>query len=79
MPQNGTKATIPPQCLENGWVDDYPHNDLERTCTNPCCMPEGYDSYPWLCGDGTVCKDHFGGRPARLRSKGVCVLCNPPK
>jgi hypothetical protein len=79
MPQNDTKPAVPEFYIENGWVDDYPHNDFAHTCTNPCCMREGYGSHPWQCDDGTMCKKRFNGRPAQLQFKGECILCNPPK
>ncbi len=55
----------------NGWVDTYPHNDLESACTQACCEPEAYPQpYRWPCqGDGCT---------ASLLKPGECIVCSPP-
>ncbi len=52
---------------DNGWIDPYPHEDLETPCTLPCCVPEAYGPNPWTCDDcGT-----------QLKKPGVCIDCVP--
>lgn len=54
----------------NGFVDPYPHDDLECPCTGPCCEPEAYGPPPhWRCAQCSV----------RLLKPGLCVNCATPK
>lgn len=55
--------------VDNGWVDDYPHDDFQHACTGPCCIPEAYPktTHPWSC-DGEGCFNE-------LKYRGLCVSC----
>ncbi len=54
----------------NGYVDPYPHSDLQRPCTGPCCEPEAYPQpYRWWC-QGDKCM-------AVLLEPGECINCYP--
>ena len=54
--------------LPNGWIDPYPHNDLEHPCYQACCEPDAYPQpYVWSC-QGQDC-------PAHLRRPGKCPAC----
>jgi len=60
------------EAVENGWVDPYPHNDLEHPCTQPCCEPEAYGPGPhWEC------QEYWGAARCsnRLWKPGVCKPC----
>lgn len=53
------------QPKENGWVEPYPHSDLEQPCTCPECCPDFEQGYWPTC---RVCR-------CRLRQCGICVDC----
>lgn len=52
----------------NGWVDPYPHGDLEGPCTGPCCFPEAYPQPVTFTCDGEGCY-------VQLARAGLCVAC----
>lgn len=77
------KVDFPPYCIDNGWVDPYPHLDAEHSCTLFCCErpdPQQFGAvfarYPYTCEIGVSCTEKLG-RKAWLRSKGECILCSP--
>jgi len=62
---HGTSVSEPSQPVPNGYVDEYPHDDIGGPCTGPCCEPEAYGPNPWTC-------DKCG---CQLSQPGVCIHC----
>lgn len=48
----------------NGYVGEYPHNDIDGPCTGACCFPECFGPYPFRCTCGV-----------QLRWRGLCIEC----
>lgn len=70
-----TQALIAPDeegFVPNGWVNPYPHSDLNGPCTSQCCEPESYPQpLSWNCQADPACS-------AQLKSPGECINCTPP-
>ena len=63
---------VPDGFEPNGWISDYPHSDLGKPCSGPCCEPDEYENpYPWRCQGQADCK-------AKLVFPGECVTCDAP-
>lgn len=64
----------------NGYIDPYPHDDLEHPCVGQCCEPEAYISDDprkpllWSC-DGTGIGTQFARCSAKLIDPGTCLDC----
>lgn len=55
----------------NGWVNPYPHSDLNGPCAGQCCEPDAYPQpLTWSCTANPAC-------PAWLREPGECINCSP--